>query len=117
VLRVRPDNSRLVDRHNQTGPGTRREASRGHVLTSSEKEEFVHIVKTTTVVERGADIQLLVARVRSEYEEMPGLRLTAPQAQRLWCLDRHICESVLSQLVEDKFLKRSTAGHYLRARR
>jgi hypothetical protein len=87
------------------------------MVTSGEKEKSVHIVKTATVVERGADIQILLARVRSEYEEMPGLRLTAPQAQRLWCLDRHTCESVLSQLVEAKFLKRSTAGHYLRSRR
>jgi hypothetical protein len=87
------------------------------VLTRLEKEESVRIVKRTAAVERGDDIQIVVARVRSEYEEMPGLRLTAPQAQRLWCLDRHTCDSVLSQLVEDNFLKRSTAGHYLKARR
>jgi hypothetical protein len=62
-------------------------------------------------------MQTLIARIRSEYEEMPGLRLTASQGQRLWCLERHTCEVVLSQLVADKFLKQSTAGHYLKARR
>jgi hypothetical protein len=29
----------------------------------------------------------LLVRIRAEYLEMPGLRLTAPQAQRLFGLD------------------------------
>jgi hypothetical protein len=28
--------------------------------------------------------QGLLQRIQSEYEEQPGLRLTPPQAQRLW---------------------------------
>jgi hypothetical protein len=34
-------------------------------------------------------------RIRGEYIEMPGLRLTVTQAQRLWGLDRTACETVL----------------------
>jgi len=46
----------------------------------------------------------LVNRVRSEFIEMPGLRLKIEQAQRLWNLDRTICEHVLRSLVDAKFL-------------
>ena len=46
----------------------------------------------------------LLNRVRSEFIEMPGLRLRIDQAQRLWNLDRAICESVLRSLVDAKFL-------------
>jgi hypothetical protein len=48
----------------------------------------------------------LLNRVRSEFIEMPGLRLRIDQAQRLWNLDRAICESVLRSLVDAKFLGR-----------
>ena len=46
----------------------------------------------------------LLNRVRSEFIEMPGLRLRIDQAQRLWNLDRALCESVLRSLVDAKFL-------------
>jgi hypothetical protein len=48
----------------------------------------------------------LINRVRSEFIEMPGLRLRLDQAQRLWNLDRVSCENVLRSLVEAKFLDR-----------
>ena len=50
----------------------------------------------------------LLKRVRSEFIEMPGLRLRIDQAQRLWNLDRASCEIVLLSLVEAKFLRRDT---------
>ena len=40
-------------------------------------------------------IQDVVARVRGEYLEMPGLRLTPEQVRRLWRLDEPSCEAVL----------------------
>jgi hypothetical protein len=46
----------------------------------------------------------LLQRVRSEFIEMPGLRLRIDQAQRLWNLDRALCESALRALVDAKFL-------------
>jgi hypothetical protein len=49
---------------------------------------------------------LLINRVRSEFIEMPGLRLRVDQAQRLWNLDRASCETILHSLVEAKFLGR-----------
>jgi len=56
----------------------------------------------------------LLNRVRSEFIEMPGLRLRIDQAQRLWNLDRAICESVLRSLVEAKFLRRFENDLYAR---
>jgi hypothetical protein len=57
----------------------------------------------------------LLNRVRSEFIEMPGLRLKIEQAQRLWNLDRAICEVVLSSLVEAKFLRQYADSGYSRA--
>ena len=48
----------------------------------------------------------LLNRVRSEFIEMPGLRLRLDQAQRLFTLERGVCETVLRSLVEAKFLGR-----------
>ncbi len=56
----------------------------------------------------------LLLRIRGEYLEMPGLRLTAEQAQRLWALDLHTCRSLLEALVEAKFLGRTRDGKYFR---
>jgi hypothetical protein len=55
-----------------------------------------------------------IRRVRGEYNEMPGLRLTVTQAQRLWGLDRAVRDTVLSALVDVKFLRRSRDGAYVR---
>ncbi len=61
-------------------------------------------------------VAALLERVRSEYLEMPGLKLTESQARRLWVLDGKTCRVVLATLIEQRFLKRSPAGHYVRAR-
>jgi hypothetical protein len=57
----------------------------------------------------------LLNRARSEFIEMPGLRLRLDQAQRLWNLDRTVCEFVLAALVEAKFLERCPGEVYARA--
>jgi hypothetical protein len=40
------------------------------------------------------------ARIRAEFREMPGMRLTMPQAARLFNLDRILCARALQALVE-----------------
>jgi hypothetical protein len=57
----------------------------------------------------------VLRRVRGEYIEMPGLRLTSAQAQRLWGLDRAACESLLGALVDAKFLLRTRDGAFVRS--
>jgi len=56
----------------------------------------------------------LLQRIRGEYLEMPGLRLTPEQAGRLWSLDLDTCRRLLEALVEAKFLARSGDGTYFR---
>lgn len=59
--------------------------------------------------------EALVKRVRGEYREMPGMRLTVDQAMRLWMLDRKTCSHVLASLVAARFLVRDDNGRYMRA--
>jgi len=49
----------------------------------------------------------VLQRIQGEYSEMPGLRLTAAQAQRLWGLERAICDELLGALVDAKFLSQT----------
>jgi hypothetical protein len=56
----------------------------------------------------------LLQRIRREYEELPGLRLTRWQAQRLWRLDPAECELVLRTLVRSTFLSESRDGTFAR---
>ncbi len=62
-----------------------------------------------------ADPEGLIARIKAEYREMPGLSLTRTQAQRLWHLDEHTCRTVLTRLVAIGFLHVTAKGHYARS--
>ena len=57
----------------------------------------------------------LFGLMRAEYQEMPGLRVTAEQASRLWGADPVTCESVLQRLVGEQVLRRTRDGAYVRA--
>ena len=54
--------------------------------------------------------EALTRRIRSEYLEMPGLRLTVQQASRLWQIEASACASILEVLVADHFLKKTPTG-------
>ncbi len=56
----------------------------------------------------------IVNRVRGEFLEMPGLRLTEPQARRLWALEPSLCSAVLTELVDNGFLWRTREGAFVR---
>jgi len=56
----------------------------------------------------------VLRRVQGEFLEMPGLRLTEPQARRLWGLDRASCSALLGALVDAKFLFRTGDGAFMR---
>ena len=56
----------------------------------------------------------MLRRVQGEYLEMPGLRLTEPQARRLWGLDAASCDALLRALVDAKFLFRTRDGAFMR---
>jgi hypothetical protein len=56
----------------------------------------------------------LLRTIWNEYVEMPGLRLTREQAQRLWAMDADTCTSVLESLITLKFLVCCPDGKYAR---
>ena len=56
----------------------------------------------------------VLQRIQGEFLEMPGLRLTAPQAQRLWGLEREVCNALLGALVDTKFLLQTRDGAFIR---
>jgi hypothetical protein len=56
----------------------------------------------------------LLRRIKAEYIEMPGLRLTAAQARRLWGLDGQACLDLLERLITERFLQRRPDGTYAR---
>jgi hypothetical protein len=62
-----------------------------------------------------AELHRLAGRVRSEFLEMPGLRLTIPQAARLWGLDLESCHAVVDVLLESAFLRRAAGGTVTRS--
>lgn len=55
-----------------------------------------------------------IRRVQGEFLEMPGLRLTEPQARRLWGLDEASCAALLSALVDARFLCKTRDGAFMR---
>ena len=56
----------------------------------------------------------VLQRIQGEFVEMPGLRLTAAQAQRLWGLEREACTALLAALVDAKFLSQTRDGAFVR---
>jgi len=57
----------------------------------------------------------IIERIQGEYLEMPGLRLTPAQAQRLCGVDHTVCKAVLDALVDAQFLSVNAHGMYTRA--
>lgn len=53
--------------------------------------------------------------IQAEYQEIPGLKLTKPQAQRLWGLDGDLCEALLDSLIASRFLYKTATQAYVLA--
>ena len=50
--------------------------------------------------------------IRMEYVELPGLKLTFWQTQRLWNLPEDLCRQALTVLTQSRFLTRAADGAY-----
>jgi hypothetical protein len=74
------------------------------------------IIEPRPTLPRGAapTLTTLVERIRAEYIEQPGLRLTEAQASRLWRLDEPTTQLALGELTGAAFLQRSEDGRYAR---
>ena len=53
--------------------------------------------------------------IRMEYLELPGLKLTLWQTQRLWNLPEDVCRQALTVLTQSRVLTRAADGAYVRA--
>jgi hypothetical protein len=85
----------------------------GSVLAFFEQRRAIpsQIVEMKTMM----DLEAVLRRVRAEFVEMPGLRLTPAQATRLWELDGPACHAVIEALVESSFLRWTASGAVTRA--
>jgi hypothetical protein len=61
------------------------------------------------------ELEKVLHRVREEFREMPGLRLTPAQARRLWGLEQEVCRQVIESLVAAAFLRWTASGAVTRA--
>jgi hypothetical protein len=55
----------------------------------------------------------ILERLRAEYREMPGMRLTLEQVRRLCGIEQPLCKVALEALVEAKFLHLGSDGAYV----
>jgi hypothetical protein len=57
----------------------------------------------------------LLQRVRAQYREMPALKLTKPQAMRLFGVAPSMCDTMLRALVMENFLSCTEKGMFVRS--
>ena len=104
-------------------PAARRLASTEHARGAAHAAREQHPITLPQALERRPltqtrltpRISTLLLRIEGEYREMPGLKLTEAQARRLWDLDGDTCSLVLMTLLEQRFLKCTASGMYIRA--
>jgi hypothetical protein len=63
------------------------------------------------------NVENVVERIRAEFEEMPGLVLTMPQASRFFGLDQDVTRSVVERLVNSAYLQWTQGGAIARTGR
>jgi hypothetical protein len=61
------------------------------------------------------ELERMVYRIREEFREMPGLRLTPAQASRLWGMEQEMCAAVIERLVASAYLRWTETGAVTRA--
>jgi hypothetical protein len=59
--------------------------------------------------------QLLLRRFHDEYQQLPGMSLTADQAARLFAIRADVCRRVFEELVEAGVLSRKWKDQYVAA--
>ena len=66
-------------------------------------------------MEATPEVRDALVRIQTEYIEMPDLKLTARQAQRLWSLSHEVWETALAVLIGTQFLVQTRDGAYVRS--
>jgi hypothetical protein len=65
-------------------------------------------------MEATPEVRNALLRIQTEYVEMPDLKLTARQAQRLWNLSRDVWDTAVAVLIGKQFLAQTQDGAYVR---
>jgi phage FluMu protein Com len=60
-----------------------------------------------------SSLDTLTDRIRSEFRELPGLKITFQQACRLWHSNEAQCLAALEALISEGFLTRSASGAFI----
>jgi hypothetical protein len=97
-----------------TGPRSSNVSMAHRLLRTARSPRNIEEGKLNMMPERMHTIDEMIMRVQGEFLEMPGLRLTEPQARRLWGLDAVSCNALLGALIEAKFLFRTRDGAIMR---
>ncbi len=74
-----------------------------------------HTSAGSRICDEAREAQLIKRQIRSEFEYLPGLKLTFAQARRLFGLDPDCCARVLASLVSDGILTLTAEGAYVRS--
>jgi hypothetical protein len=61
------------------------------------------------------DTDALVTRIKSEFNESPGMCLTLRQGARLWGIAPEECAKVVDRLIQEQFLRWTRNGELVRA--
>ena len=79
-----------------------------------ESKTKVSETESETHMEATAEVRNALLRIQTEYMEMPDLKLTSRQAQRLWHLTHDVWETALAVLIGKQFLVKTRDGAYVR---
>jgi hypothetical protein len=63
------------------------------------------------------NVEVVAERVKAEFEEMPGMTLTMPQASRLFGLEQDVCRRIVERLVTAAYLRYTQSGAVTRSGR
>ena len=55
-----------------------------------------------------------LVRLQTEWIEMPQMKITRRQAERLWSLSHEVCETAFATLIRKGFLVQAPDGAYIR---
>ena len=83
------------------------------LLPRADSDQFMVAFEKTEEVTM--EFEAVLRRIRAEFVEMPGLRLTPAQATRLWGLEGEACHAVIKALIDASFLRWTPAGAVTRA--
>ena len=118
VLRIHPGPDQCIQRSRGAAVSqARRYAERLRTRAwLVEGEASVLIADCTTELPAIASepVAQIIDRLRGEFLEMPGLRLTQGQVQQLCGVDAHLCQAVLDALIGVRFLRRNADNTYAR---